>query len=52
MAAATLICLIATALAMTDTERFATFALLLFALAWLVFFGALLMPATSKNRAD
>jgi hypothetical protein len=50
MASATLICLVATALAMTDTERFAKLALALFAIAWLVFYISIAMPIKIKRR--
>jgi hypothetical protein len=51
MATATLICLVATAMAMTDTERYAKLALFLFAIAWLVFYISIAMPIRIKRRS-
>jgi hypothetical protein len=49
MAAATLVCLVATGLTMTDTERFGKLALVLFSSAWLVFYISIAMPFRFKK---
>jgi hypothetical protein len=51
MGAATFICLIATALTMTDSERYGKLALLLFSFAWLVFYVAVAMPFRIRKRS-
>lgn len=50
MGVAALICLVATAMAMTDANRYSTVALTLFALAWIIFFAAAARPFSAKKQ--
>ena len=51
MAVATLICLVATALAMSEDQRFSKIALVMFAFAWLIFYVSMTMPIRFKKRS-
>jgi hypothetical protein len=51
MAAATLVCLVATALTMADVQRYSKVALVLFSFAWLIFYVSVAMPFKLKRRA-
>jgi hypothetical protein len=50
MAAATLVCLVATALTMADLEHYSKVALVLFSFAWLIFYISVVMPFKLKRR--
>lgn len=50
MASGAFICLVATALGMTDPERFGNLCLALFAIAFLVFYVSVAMPIRWKRR--
>jgi hypothetical protein len=50
MAIATLLCLVATGMAMADAAHYGSLALALFSLSWLVFYVSIAMPIRLKRR--
>lgn len=48
---AALVCLVATALAMTDSARHSNLALALFSVAWLIFYISVAMPIRLGRRS-